>query len=133
MDKLAGTIEGDADFLAFQRQLHQPVEKLPSAEVQLEAREKLAALAQAAQDAFVKKETAKLKLLAGKKDRGKGSSNSRTDRAVRLAVAANLADKASAEAIKVLGPSFPSLYLRDFMQSLTSTVTLYLTGVYYNK
>jgi hypothetical protein len=101
VDKLAGTIESDSDFLAFQTRLHQPVVKLPSAEVQLEARLKLAALAQAAQEAFVKKETAKLKVLASKRDKGKGSS-SRTERAIRLAVAANLANKESAEAIKVM-------------------------------
>ena len=100
MDKLANTIEGDADFLAFQQQLQQPAARLPSAEVQLEAREKLAAIAQAAQEAFVKKETAKLKVLASRKDKGRGSS-SRTERAIRLAVAANLANKESAEAIKV--------------------------------
>lgn len=100
MDKFAGSIEEDSDFLNFKKQLEQPVEKLPSAEVLLEAKEKQMALAQAAQDAFVKKETSKLKAMANKRDKGRGSA-SRTERAVRLAVAANLADKASADAIKV--------------------------------
>ncbi len=100
MDKLAGTIDTDADFLAFQSQLHQPVEKLPSAEVQLEAKEKLAVIAAAEQEAFIKKETAKLKVLASKKIRGRSSTQ--TERAIRLAVAANLANKESAEAIKVI-------------------------------
>jgi hypothetical protein len=104
VDKMAGTIESDPDFLAFQKQLQQPAEKLPSAEIQLEAREKLAVIAQAAQDAFVKKETAKLKAAAAWRDKARGSS-SKTDRAIRLAIAANLADKESAEAIKVGGIS----------------------------
>jgi hypothetical protein len=89
------------DFLGFQKQMQQPVEKLPSAEVQLEAKEKQIAIAKAAEDAFVKKETLKLKAIANRRDKGRGSA-SRTERAVRLAVAANLADKASAAAIKVI-------------------------------
>lgn len=121
VDKLANTIEGDADFLAFQQQLQQPVEKRPSAEVQLEAKEKLAAIAQAAEEAFVKKETAKLKVLASKKMKGRGGST-RAERAIRLAVAASLANKQSAKAIKVdLQLRFvvaPSTYITMFISFL---------------
>ena len=101
MDKLANTIESDRDFIKFQEELKQPVEKLPSAELQLEAKEKLLTIAKEAKEAFIKKETAKLKALASKRERGRGIS-SKTERAIRLAVAANLANKESAEAIKVL-------------------------------
>lgn len=107
-DKLVNTIEEDPDFLAFQKKLQEPVEKRPSAEVQLEAREKARAAEQEAEEAFVKKETAKLKALANRKEKGRGNS-SRTERAIRLAVAANLANKESAKAIKVDSPLLTSL------------------------
>ena len=96
------SLTNDSDFLKFQKDLHLPAEKLPSAEAQLEAKERVLAQKQDAKESFIKKETAKLKALASKRERSRGGSvSSKTERAIRLAVAANLANKESAEAIKV--------------------------------